>query len=334
METSRSPRRVLRAAYRLALKVLPDHACKFSRRDFMLAQLFACLVLREFYGLSYRRTEQLLSDSPQWLDDIGLSTAPDHNTLWRAFDLILSMRRVNRMLDLLARRFVRAGLLRLSDKPLALDSTCFEQRHRSTHYDRRCRQMLGKAAAAESGATNRLEKPGKWGASVNASRRRQVSAMPKLSVAVASACHLILAAKVRTGNGSDAPDFDDLLFRSWKRAGGVKVVVADAGYDSEANHRIARHDMGVRSIIPPGIGRPTSKLPTGRWRRHMARRFARKADQKHYAQRSQSETVHSMVKRNQGSALRSRTPERRKKEMLLRALTHNIMLTCEQETEE
>jgi len=320
---------VLRAAYRLGLKVLPDHACEHSRQDFMLAQLFACLVLRAFYGLSYRRTEQLLRDSPPWLADIGLSVAPDHNTLWRAFDVILGARRVNRMLDRLAGLFARARVLRLSDKPLALDSTCFEQRHRSAHYDRRCRHMSSKATAT-GGAAKRPEKPGKWGASVNAARRRRLSAMPKLSVAVAGACHVILAAVVRTGNGSDAPDFGELLFRSRTRAD-VKVVVADAGYDSEANHRTAREDMGVRSIIPPGIGRPTSKPPTGRWRRHMAKRFARKADEKHYAQRSQSETVHSMVKRNQGSALRSRTPERRKKEMLLRVLTHNIMLACEQE---
>jgi hypothetical protein len=322
---------VLRAAHRLAQQVLPDHARECSRHDFTLAQLFACLVLREFYGLSYRRTEQLLRDSPQWLADIGLAVAPDHNTLWRAFGVIVTTRRVNRMLDRFAERFARAKLLRLSHRPLALDSTCFEQRHRSGHYDRRCRHMLGKAVADD--ATTRPEKPGKWGASVNASRRRRLSAMPKLSVAVAGACHLILAATVRTGNGSDAPDFDELLFRSWTRAD-VKVVVADAGYDSEMNHRIARQDMGVRSIIPPGIGRPTSKLPSGRWRRHMAKRFARKADQAHYAQRAQSETVHSMVKRNQGSALRSRTPQRRKQEMLLRVLTHNIMLACEQETEE
>jgi len=38
-----------------------------------------------------------------------------------------------------------------------------------------------------------------------------------------------------------------------------------------------------------------------------------------------------MIKRNQGSALRSRTPERKKQEMLLRVLTHNIALLCEQE---
>jgi IS5 family transposase len=320
MLTCNSPRKVIITAYRLARRLLPEHSCKFSRHDFTLAQLFACLVLREFYGLSYRRTEQLLRDSPAWLAEIGLAAAPDHNTLWRAFDSILQTKRVSSALDLLVNLFQQARLLRLSSRPLALDSTCFEQRHRSGHYDRRCRRMAGQQDA---------ERPGKWGRSVNAARRRRVSAMPKLSVAVAAGCHLILAATVRTGNGSDAPDFDSLLYRSWKRAR-VRVVVADAGYDSEANHRIARHDLGVRSIISPGIGRPTSKLPTGRWRRHMAKRMSRKADQKLYGQRSQSETVHSMIKRNLGSALRSRTPERRKKEMLLRVLTHNIMLLCDE----
>jgi Transposase DDE domain/Transposase domain (DUF772) len=330
METSRSPRKVLRFAHRLAEKVLPRYSGEFSRQDFTLAQLFACLVLREFYNLSYRRTEQLLRDSPQWLADIGLPCAPDHNTLWRAFTSLLKLRRFNRMLDVLVKLFARRKLLRLNHKPLALDSTCFEQRHRSGHYERRCRQMIAKE---ESVGEKTPAKPGSWEPSVNRSRRSRLRAMPKLAVAVAGACHLILAAKVRTGNGSDAPDFDDLLFESWSRAP-VKVVVADAGYDSEPNHRTAREDMRVRSIMPPAIGRPTAKLPSGRWRRHMAKRFKRKADQAHYAQRSQSETVHSMVKRNLGSALRSRTPERRKQEMLLRVLTHNIMLACEQEVEE
>jgi hypothetical protein len=327
MNTCQSPRTVLNGAYRLALKIVPGRRGRISRRGFTLPQLFACLVLREFYGLSYRRAEKLLGDSPQWLADIGLSAAPDHNTLWRAFGFLLKTRRVNRAIDLLAGHFERARLLRLSQHPLAMDSTCFEQRHRSAHYDRRCRHIRAKAAGK---AAKTPDKPGSWGASVNAARRRRLSAMPKLSVAVASSCHLILAAKVRVGNGSDAPDFDDLLLRSCQRAG-VKTVVADAGYDSEANHRVARQDLKVRSIIPPGIGRPTDKLPRGRWRRHMAKRFKRKADKKLYGQRSQSETVHSMLKRNQGSALRSRTPERRKKEMLLRVLTHNIALLCELE---
>lgn len=318
MQTSQSPRTVMRVAYHLARRLLPEHSCRFSRHDFTLAQLFACLVVREFYGLSYRRTEALLIDSPQWLADIGLTKVPDHNTLWRAFDALLASRRCARMLDLLADLFARAKLLTVRRKPLAIDSTCFEQRHRSLHYDRRCRRM----------ADETQKHPGKWGKSVNASRSRWLKRMPKLSIAVDSGCHLILSARARIGNGSDAPDFDDLLYHAWKRAE-VATVVADAGYDSEANHCIARQDMGVRSIIALGIGRPTQKLPAGRWRRHMKKRFARKADQKHYGQRSQSETTNSMIKRNQGSALRSRTPERQKKEMMLRVLVHNISLLCD-----
>ena len=336
METSRSPRTVLRLAYRLGLRWLPTRHSARSRHDFTLPQLFACLVLREFFGLSYRRVEQLLRDSPQWLADIELPEAPDHNTLWRALNWIVRARRVNRALDLLTRQFTAMRGLGLSRRPLALDSTCFEQRHRSAHYDRRCRQMSEGTERAASGRTTQPvkvpAKPGKWGASVNASRRRHVSSMPKLSVAVACASHAILAAKVRTGNRSDAPDFDDLLYQAWRRAA-VKVVVADAGYDSERNHCIARHDLGVRSIIALGIGRPTSKLPSGRWRRHMAQRRKRNADQNQYRHRAQSETVHSMIKRNLGSALRSRTPERREQEMMLRVLTHNIMLLAAMEEE-
>ncbi len=322
MQTSQSPRTVMRVAYHLARRTLPEHACKFSRHDFTLAQLFACLVVREFFGLSYRRAEALLADSPAWLADIGLRKAPDHNTLWRASDALLAKRRCGRMLDLLAQLFVKARLLRPRVKPLAIDSTCFEQRHRSGHYDRRCRRMADDDARKH---------PGKWGATVNAARSRRLRAMPKLAIAVDASSHLILAAKVRIGNGSDAPDFDDLLVHAWRRTGArVRVAVADAGYDSEPNHRIARLDLGVRSIIALGIGRPTRKLPTGRWRRHMANRFKRKADQRHYGQRAQSETAHSMMKRNMGAALRSRTPERQKKEMMLRVLVHNISLLCDE----
>jgi hypothetical protein len=210
MLTSQSPRTVMRVAYRLARRLLPEHSCKFSRHDFTLAQLFACLVLREFFGLSYRRTEALLADSPAWLADIGLAKAPDHNTLWRAFDALLAMRNCSRMLDLLAELFAKAKLLTLGRKPLAIDSTCFERRHRSGHYDRRCRHMALKSP------DNTARRPGKWGKTVNDARAANLRRMPKLAIAVDSGCHLILSAKVRIGNGSDAPDFDDLLYHAWR----------------------------------------------------------------------------------------------------------------------
>jgi hypothetical protein len=106
----------------------------------------------------------------------------------------------------------------------------------------------------------------------------------------------------------------------------VRVVAADAGYDSESNHDIARRDMGVRSIIPPTIGRPTDKPPSSRYRRLMKQRFARGADKAAYGQRWQVETVNSMIKRNLGSALRATTARRRSRELLLRCIVHNIMV--------
>lgn len=160
---------------------------------------------------------------------------------------------------------------------------------------------------------------------MNRSRRRTVKRLPKLSLAVATACHLVLAARATTGAGGDQPFFKPLLSEAAARAT-VRIAVADAGYDSEDNHRVAREELGVRSIIPPDAGRPTARPPTTRHRRNMRRRFDRKADKGHYGQRWQVETVNSMLKRNLGSALRARTARRRSMELLLRVVTHNIML--------
>jgi hypothetical protein len=142
---------------------------------------------------------------------------------------------------------------------------------------------------------------------------------------------VILSATASTGAGGDQPFFDALLYHAWRRCTSARCVVADAGYDSEANHRLAQLDMGVRSIIPPRSGRPTSRPPPRDQplRRAMHQRFARKLDQALYGQRWQSETVNSMIKRNLGSALRARTTVHRRHELLLRVLVHNIMLLAE-----
>lgn len=323
METSRSPWKVLLKAHRVASQVWDDRPSPFSRHDgFTLPQLFACLVLREMLRMSYRKAEELLRDSPQWLSAIGLPRAPDHNTLWRASGQLLATHKVNRVLDLHAQLFDQRKLLKLSIKPLTLDSTCYEERHHSHHYDRVCKKMRlksgSKYAAKPAGKADPEE--------VNRSRSLKVRQMPKLALAVAAGCHLILAARVHTGNGSDSPDFEPLLWRAWKRVRRVKVVTADGGFDSEKNHRLSRLDLSVRSIIPPKIGRPSDKPPRSRFRRLMHQRFKRKADRRWYGQRAQSETVNSMMKRNFDEALRAVLPKRREQEMLLRVLTHNLML--------
>lgn len=313
METCKSPQRVLLAAYELAKLCLPEYSNKFSRKDFTLPQLFACLVLREHQKKSYAAIEALLEDCPSWRADIGLTRTPDSNTLWRAFQYLVKAASIRRMLDRMVKQAKRRGLIRGRLKPLALDSTMFESHHVSRHFEKRQKQT----ACQDREKTPQIQ--------ANSRRRAVHKRLPKLSLAVACASHLILAAKATTGSGGDQPFFEPLLLEAHRRAK-FRKVVADAGFDSEDNHGLARLKLGVCSIIPPDAGRPTSKPASTRFRRLMQLRFARKADRKEYGQRWQVETVNSMLKRNLGSALRARTARRRSKELLLRVVTHNLMI--------
>ena len=324
METSRSPLELFRRAFELGRRLWSDHDSPFSRHDFTRPQLFACLALRESLRLSYRKTEAFLIDVPDWLAEINMADTPDHNTLWRAFGTLLKKRGVKRALDLMAADDNEQLSTDLKIKPLTIDSTCYEPHHRSRHYDRVCRKI-----GLQPG-NKYAKRPGKYGPVVNASRSRQLRRMPKLALAAAAASHRILAVRTRIGNGSDHPDFEPLLFDAWRRAA-VKTVVADAGYDSEDNHCLARQDMNVRSVIPPKIGRPSQSPPAGYYRRLMKRRFKTQADAKTYGQRAQSETINSMMKRNLGDSLRSIRPKRRTQEMMLRSLVHNLMLEPKKE---
>jgi hypothetical protein len=111
--------------------------------------------------------------------------------------------------------------------------------------------------------------------------------------------------------------------------GGIRIewLSADAGYDSESNHRLCRDRHGIRSLIPPKHGRPTHKPAKGRYRRLMQTRF----DKRRYGQRWQVETVVSMIKRRQGSATSGRSYWSRRRDLMLMTLSHNIMiLFCEE----
>jgi hypothetical protein len=100
METCKSPRKVLNAAYALAAACLTKRRSKFSRKDYTDAQLFACLVLREHQNKSYRGVVALLEDCPEWCADIGLKKVPDPYTLCRAFHRLVKPGVVENMLAL------------------------------------------------------------------------------------------------------------------------------------------------------------------------------------------------------------------------------------------
>jgi hypothetical protein len=275
MLTCKSPRKVTRAAYRLAQACLPTYSNEFSRHDFTLPQLFACLVLREHQKKSYRGVQELIEDSADWRADIGLSRTPNHNTLWRAFNQLIKPGIVNSMLDLTARWAEQRQLIRGRVKPVKLDSSMFESRQVSRHFEKRQRQI----------ERDKRRKTGKYAEKAADDRRRSrvVRSLPKLSLAVASNCHVILAARATTGGGADQPFFEPLLTDARRRAK-VGIVVADAGYDGEPNHRIARDtSASVRSSRQTRVGPPVNRRQPGiveictfassgkRTRKHMAK---------------------------------------------------------------
>jgi len=298
----------MRVAHALASRCLPKYSCRFSRKDFTLPQLFACLVVREHQVQTYRGVEALLRDAEHWCRDIGMSKVPDHNTLCRAFHALNLGRRCRRLLDMLAQWF---ALARQLGNTLALDSTLYDTHHRSRHYERRCRHYASQERR-----------------DARSTRSRSAKRTPKLAIACDTRTHLILATRTHIGMGSDARDFDPLLVDAWRRMphGRLRTVLADAGYDSEANHRIARLDIGVRSLIKADAGRPSAKPPTGYYRRLMRRQLCGSQKGKPYGQRAQVETVASMLKRNLGDALRARSPRARRHELILRGITHDIMI--------
>jgi len=300
-------------AYGLAQSCLRRYSCKFSRHDFTLPQLFACLVVREHQKQSYRGVEALLRDSQHWCKQIGMKKVPDHNTLCRAFRVLLGSARVGRMMDRLM-RWMSVG--KALGSTCAIDSTLYDTHHRSRHYEQRCRHY------------STGDKP-----HANLRRSRSARRTPKLSLSVETRCHVILAARAKTGMGSDAPDFLPLLRQSRIRLRRIKTALADAGYDSHENHRIARQELHVRSWIKTGVGRTTTKPPASRYRRMMKKKLTGSQKGKPYGQRAQAETVNSMMKRNLGDSLRARTPAGRRKEQMLRVITHNLMILLSRDQE-
>lgn len=304
MLTCRSPRKVLCTAFAFARTCLRPYSSKFSRRDYTRPQLFACVILREHQKKSFRDTETLLRDAEQWCHAIGMKRVPDHNTIHRAGRDLLAESRGRRLMD---RLLLWMGLARVLGFTCAIDSTLYDTHHRSRHYEQRCRHY---ASSCKNTADSR--------------RSRSARRTPKLSLCVDTRSHLILAARAHIGMGSDAPDFGRLLRQSLRRRPQLRSALADAGYDSHTNHHLARAELGVRSWIKTGAGRPSDKPPASEYRRLMKKKLKGSQKNKPYGQRAQVETVNSMMKRNLGDHLRAKTPAGRRTELQWRVLAHNI----------
>ena len=286
---------MLLTAHWVGQRSLHTYSHLFSPKKYTQPQLFACLVLKEFLRTDYRKLSALLQDTPDLCVAIGLEKVPNFTTFQKAHDRLLGSRRAKQLLDETVDGAIRLGMMNRKVRLAAIDGTGFESRHVSVYYAKRKRNT-----------------------SRNQGRKRR--RFPKAGFICDCRSHLMLA--VVPGRG---PRADDKHFkRALQRVSGqvrIETLLADAGYDSESLHVHARGAHGAKTIIPPTRGRPTDKLPKSKWRKRMATHF----DHQKYGQRWQIETVISMIKRQLGSALRSRKTRTQNRETHLRAITHNVM---------
>jgi hypothetical protein len=190
---------------------------------------------------------------------------------------------------LLGASIKRARKLRVMRKSAAIDSTGYEAGHTSEYYGRR------------SG----LKK----------------SHFPKMTAVADTMSHVYLSGVPRRGPMPDDPDFAPAV-RQARALHSFRELLADAGYDAERHHELAREGLNVRSIISPTRGRPTKKLPTGRYRRLMVRRFPKKR----FGQRWQVESCFSQDKRRFGSSIEARSYWSQCRALQLRLLVHNLAI--------
>jgi hypothetical protein len=151
-----------------------------------------------------------------------------------------------------------------------------------------------------------------------------------LTVVLETRSHLFLAARVSRGPSQDSPQFR----RAAKTAAGhgpIDTLLGDGAFDAEHNHAYAREWLGIRSTVIPlnrrNSGRRWQKT---RYRRQMVQRFRKKPrgsrHRRVFGRKWQIESGFSRNKRLLGSALRARRWPNQKREILMRVLTHNLML--------
>ena len=292
--TSKSPKLVVLSALATAQQALSKYAHKNSPKTFTQHQLFACLALKNFLRTDYRGVVAHLEDNPSLTGLLALRRVPHFTTLQKASRRLLASANAQRLLDATTR--LRSGRRRRV-RTAAVDSTGLECTCASGYFIKR------RVRAAEPWKTVVYHR------------------YAKLGVVCDTSDHFILAYQVGRGPRPDTDEFRPLVAEALRRVR-LSRVVADAGYDSEANHVFARDENRLRSVIPAKLGRPTAKPARGRYRQLMQSRF----DSRLYCERAQVETVMSMIKRRQGSYVRGRSYWSQCRDLHLLALTHNIMI--------
>jgi hypothetical protein len=186
---------VLLAAYSVGRAELRDFSHRFSPKKFTQPQLFACLVLKEFLGLDYRKLAALLQDAPTLGHAVALQRVPHFTTFQKAARRLLRSERAHRLLSETVRQATNRSLVARRVKLAALDGTGFETRHISAYFVKR----------REKGRQNQFQ-------------TTQYTRYPYAGLVCDCASHFVLAVVTGRGPGSDMKFLPPALLQTAARA--------------------------------------------------------------------------------------------------------------------
>src|SRR5271157_663952 len=276
-----------RVAWQVATRVLPPYRTRFSKHQFTQPQLLAVLCLMRYEDWTFREAEVRLREHGELRAALQLNTVPDYTTLYR-FLKRLDDDTVERGLTETV-RWLRRGQTQVRVSA-ALDGTGLSYNSVSSFFIRRLEQ--------HSRGMTRHRHWLKW--LIVADVKQQI----------------LLAQRARVGPWCDTRALPGLVEAAGRRVP-LRQVLADAEFDSEANHEYIRQRWRAQSIIPLN---PRRGVPQGTLRRQMYQAFPHKE----YGQRAKVETVFSVVKRKLSSRAPGRNLSTQVRQALLLGLTYNL----------
>lgn len=263
---------------------------KFSKKTFNNWMHIVLLAVRQRMDKSYREFCDILDVCTELLCLLGISKAPHFTTLQKA-----------------AKRFrvsflekIMAGFLLFTMKlnvRTGIDSTGLQPTRASAHY------------------TTVLKR--------NKKSRRRIKNHIKLTTYVDLDKQIIISQKIRRSPANDNRDFKPVIMKGKKvmekAKKRIKSVDADKGYDSEENHRIVVEDLLAEDRIRiKNKDKPIWK--TQGWYRKKAKRRIKRLKRNY---RSKNETTFSVLKRVNGSTIRSVKVNMQNKEVLFKEIIYN-----------
>jgi len=273
-------------AREVAETVLPTYRSKYSKHLFAQPSLLAVLCLMRYEDWTLREAEVRLGEQQELRRALGLERVPDDTTRYR-FLRRLDWAVVTRALPAAVARLPPAtpgGMV------VAVDATGFSPPAASRSFVDLTR---------------------------NRGTERTRQHWPKWVVAVAVPRRVVVGQLADAGPANASSTLRPVVDLA-RQTGAIRLVLADAEFDSERNHRHIRDQLGADSVIPAKRGKST-------WRPHGIRAQMR-ADfpTARYRQRALVESVFSAAKRKLSARAPGRLPVTQHLQVLLLGLAYDL----------